>query len=85
MNITAVYNHPDYGYKHEQTKVKEQLVLNQTYKLLNAKVGRWESTVTLEGIEGCFNSVHFDFFDVNGNQIDIIKIKSFSTYAYIRE
>ncbi len=49
------------GYDYEQVMAKRNFVIGQKYKILSGKEGRSYTRLTLDGIEGEWNSVLFDF------------------------
>jgi hypothetical protein len=49
------------GYDYEQVMAKRNFVIGQKYKILSGKEGRSYTRLTLDGIEGEWNSALFDF------------------------
>lgn len=70
--IFAEFAHPDFGYEGEGKRASEKLTVGKRYIVKNVAVGRWHTGIQLEGIQGSFNSVLFDFYE-NDKRIDIRK------------
>lgn len=47
------------GYEGERVRAVKALEVGREYVLETFDVGRFDSRVTLEGVQGSFNSVHF--------------------------
>lgn len=71
--IYARFVYPDNGYKSQSEYMKQHFKVGDKYIVKDADVGRYFTDVYLEGINGCFNSVFFEYSDDRGNPVDIIK------------
>jgi hypothetical protein len=80
--IMAKFDSPTNGYPHEQEYSASRLSVDTLYKMKNANVGRYSSTVTLEDVDGIFNSVQFSFYNEDGEEVDICKMKEFYNFFY---
>jgi hypothetical protein len=62
-----------HGYDHEPVNaVKDGLVEGNMYEVEHCSVGSWNSSIFLKNFSCGYNSVMFDCFDENGNEVDII-------------
>ena len=64
----------DAGYPSDKLQVKNNLILGNTYVIEDMHIGGWHTDVYLEGITGSFNSVFFEFYDEDGNEINFLDI-----------
>lgn len=64
-NLYAQLVNKDCGYDHDKEKVKKYN-LGSVFEVKDVSVGQSSSTVKLVGEDGYFNSVHFRYFDTNG-------------------
>jgi len=81
MAIKAIFAHPNNGYEHEQAEAKGKgLIEGKEYVLKDANVGGFSTSVQLEGVEGRFNSVQFDFRNEDGTEADIYHMPEFACY-----
>lgn len=61
------------GYDSEPIRAREKgLVEGCFYNVVDTDIGRCSSEVYLEGINYGFNSVMFEYYDEDNNEIDII-------------
>lgn len=72
--LTAVYNHPDAGYR-----PISELEVGKEYCVVGVSMGVSYTTIWLEGFSGGFNSVNFDFFK-DGKPHDIYKDPNYNPY-----
>ena len=68
--IFAEFTHPNSCYEGEGERAAEKITVGKKYIVKNVAVGRWYTGIQLEGIQGSFNSVLFDFYE-NGEKVDI--------------
>lgn len=78
MSLVAVYNYPENGY-HPAT----QLEVGKEYAVECVDMGRYYTGIKLSGIDGCFNSVQFDFFE-DGKPVDIYRSPKYNPYLQRR-
>lgn len=52
--------HGEGGYELQRIRAKEILTIGQKYKVVGGEMGRYSTSIKLEGIEGSFNSVLFN-------------------------
>lgn len=78
MSLTAVYNYPENGYRHAT-----QLEVGKEYIVDSVDMGRYYTDIFLSDIDGCFNSVQFDFFE-DGEPIDIYSSPKYNPYLQRR-
>lgn len=69
------------GYPHDKLQVKKNLILGNTYVIEDMYISAWYTDVYLEGFSGGFNSVFFEFYNENGEEVDFLSIP-FATRAY---
>ncbi|AWD90575.1 hypothetical protein KNT87_gp285 [Erwinia phage Cronus] len=61
MTLYAKFVSPTSGYAHDQKKV-EDFELNSMLVVDSISMGQSSTTITLAGLQGGFNSVHFEFY-----------------------
>lgn len=84
MKIIAKYLDKN-GYDCDVIKARELgLIKDKKYTLKNAEIGQSHSYIEIEGIESAFNSVMFEFYDENGNEIDLMETE-YNTYRRIKK
>lgn len=81
MDIYAIFAHPENGCAFDQEEARQALIPGMKYRLQNAFVERYSTTILLDGIPGYFNSVLFDFVDTSGNSVDIYAMPKFRAYG----
>lgn len=64
--------HRPRGYDSDKEKAKKVLVEGREYTVKSIEVGGWRTDVQLLEVGKEFNSVMFDFYDSEGNSIDIV-------------
>lgn len=72
--LKAVYNYPENGHY----PIKE-LEVGREYTVCGVSMGGSYTSIELEEVEGCFNSVNFDFFK-DGKLHDIYKDPNYNPY-----
>jgi len=78
--VTARFEHPDNGYEHNIEDVKKcGLVVGKDYPISKIIMGQSYTSVYLEGFDGAFNSVHFEFFE-DGHPFNIYSDSRFNPY-----
>jgi hypothetical protein len=65
MTIVAIYSKPENGYA-----PAKGLTVGAPYVVENVEMGSWMTYITLQNVEGEFNSVQFDYY-VDGKQVNI--------------
>ena len=78
MSLTAVYNYPENGYR-----PATQLEVGKEDIVDSVDMGNFYTYIYLSGIDGCFNSVQFDFFE-GGEPIDIYRSPKYNPYLQRR-
>lgn len=69
------------GYNGEKEKATEAgLKEGEKYEVVYASIGQSHSNIELDGIDGDFNSVMFDYVDENGNEADIFENPYWNPY-----
>ena len=64
VNLYAKYENPNNGTDYDKKEAKELFVVNQFYKVENVDMGQSHTSITLKGINGSFNSVMFEFYEL---------------------
>ena len=81
--VYAVFNYPDNGYDFDvEFSKKSGLKVGEKYEMVDAYVGQSHSSIRLNGIEGYFNSVQFDFENEYGEIVDIYRSQKYSPYFW---
>jgi hypothetical protein len=65
---TPVIFSGDGGYESERRDARDVLHVGEVYHVDSINIGDWRSTVTLNGICGCFNTVMFERIPSNGER-----------------
>ena len=85
-NIYAVLKHPNAGYLGDAKAVVEAgLELGEKYLVRDVRIGGFSSKVWLKGHHHAFNSVHFEYEDKDGNEIDVYGREEFWDYRTSRQ
>lgn len=63
--------HPDWGMDGDKESAK-LLDLDIIYEVDDVEIGSWISYVSFKNVKGEFNTVQFDFYDEDMNEINII-------------
>lgn len=80
MSVKAVFLYPESGYRHDQEKVQRcGLEVEKEYEVSQIIMGQSSTSVYLEGFQGWFNSVHFEFME-DGKPLDIFRDPRFNPY-----
>lgn len=78
--VVAKFVHPDSGSPNDIKKAKEcGMVVGNEYRVQNIVMGQSSTSVYLEGFDGVFNSVHFEFLE-DGHPLDIFRDSRFNPY-----
>lgn len=82
MDIIAKVRTMNGGWECEQKAFAEKgFQVGQTFNVTSIDMGGFCTYIKLEGQEGSFNSVYFDFFDtITENKVDVYKDKRFNPY-----
>lgn len=79
--LYARFKYPENGYDADKEYAKSiPLKINERYAVEDVFMGQSNTSITLIGIPGSFNSVQFEFETPNGNPIDIYKSKKYNPY-----
>lgn len=70
--IYAVFSHPENGREAERKWTNKMLKVGVKYNVKSIKVFPYFTSVCLDGVDGLFNSVFFDF-EKNGEAYDPTK------------
>ena len=81
-NLIALLAHKEWGYSGDIEKVAPY-PLNTVFEVENISIGQSHSSLELVGIDDSFNTINFDFFDDDGNPVNIFKDKRFNSYLNI--
>ena len=74
MSLTAVYNHPQNGWR-----PATQLEVGEEYPVESVSMGQACTYIQLAGFSGYFNSVQFDFYE-DGKPVDIYSSDRYNPY-----
>lgn len=77
--LQAKYTKPNAGYDWDKKRCQELLKLGELYEVHYVSMGQSHTHIYLEGIDGCFNSVNFDFYE-NGEPIIIQRDPRYNPY-----
>lgn len=79
MRAYALLSYPEYGYDYDKEKVKK-LDSGRFYEIDRISMGQSHTSIFLKGIQGCFNSVQFTFYNRERQPIDIYRMPEFNQY-----
>ena len=80
-DIYAVYKYPNVGYPFDRELVAAcNFKIGERYLVDTISVGQSSTSVWLSGYVRCFNSVHFDFENEDGESVDVYSIPEFNPY-----
>lgn len=88
VNLYAKYENPNNGTEYDQEEAKELFILNQYYKVDNVDMGQSRTYITLKGINGSFNSVLFEFYELISDEFvkyDIFADPDYNPYIVLDE
>lgn len=77
--LQAKYTKPNAGYDWDKKMCQENLTLGELYEVRNVCMGQSHTHIYLEGIDGCFNSINFEFYE-DGEPINIFKDPYYNPY-----
>lgn len=77
--LQAKYTKPNEGYDGDQKMCRENLTLGESYEVTYVSMGQSHTNIFLKGIEGCFNTVNFDFYE-DGKPINIFRDPRYNPY-----
>lgn len=77
--LQAKYTKPNAGYDGDQKMCRENLTLGELYEVTYVSMGQSHTNIYLKGIEGCFNTVNFDFYE-DGKPINIFRDPRYNPY-----
>ena len=83
MTIFAKYSYPENGTRFERLEVSKLLNVGRYYLVDQIEVGNSYASIKLTNFDYIFNSIFFDFFNSEGEKIDIYKNPLYN--YYIRE
>lgn len=79
--LYAIFMYPENGYNCDIENVKKVgLKVGEKYEVEDLSMGQSNTSVFLKGIEGCFNSVQFEF-EEDGKPINIYKSIKYNPYC----
>lgn len=77
--LYAKYVRPDSGYDDDQKACRDaNLVLNKVYEVRNVDMSKSMTRITLAGVKGVFNSVNFDFYEIE--KVDLTMMPKYNPY-----
>ena len=74
-NLIALLTHKDWGYRGDMESVSNY-PLNAVFEVENISIGQSHSSLELVGIDSIFNTINFDFFDDDGNPVNIFNCRN---------
>lgn len=77
--LQAKYTKPNAEYDGDQKMCRENLTLGESYEVTYVSMGQSHTNIYLKGIEGCFNTVNFDFYE-DGKPINIFRDPRYNPY-----
>lgn len=78
--VMARFLYPDHGTRFDIQKVQEAgLEKGKDYEVREIFMGQSRTSIFLEGLEGPFNSVQFEFFE-DGKPLNIFRDSRFNPY-----
>jgi hypothetical protein len=77
--LYAKFVRPESGYDDDQKACRDaNLVLNKAYEVRNVNMSPSITRITLENVKGVFNSVNFDFYEIE--KIDLTMSPKYNPY-----
>lgn len=77
--LQAKYTKPNIGYDWDKEMCQKNLTLGESYEVNHISMGQSHTYIFLEEIDGCFNSVNFEFYE-DGKPINIFKDPRYNPY-----
>ena len=79
--LYAKFMYPESGLDGDIKCAKEaKLEVGKRYVVEDVCMGGWFTDIFLEGINGCFNSVQFEFEEEDGFPVDIYNDRRYNLY-----
>ena len=79
--LYAIFMYPDNGYYGDIECVKKTgLKIGEKYEVDYISMGQSYTSIYLKGIEGCFNSVQFEFQEASGAPVNIYRDPRYNPY-----
>ena len=78
--LTAKYLHTDVGTTFDQWNGETKLELGKEYRVRKVDMAPFYTDIQLDGVDGKFNSLLFDFFE-DGKPIDIYRSPKYNPLA----
>lgn len=80
--LYARFMYPDYGHDCDvRHAVRAGLKVGEKYKVEDLSMGQSSTSIFLKDVEGCFNSVQFDFYE-DEQPVDIYRNPKYNGYLY---
>ena len=79
MKLFAKVENPNSGYNCDKENIK-QLDISKMYEVEFISMGQSHTSIYLKEIDDVFNSVNFEFYDEDGNQVDIFSMPEYNLY-----
>ena len=77
--LQAKYTKPNAGYDCDKEMCQKHLTLGESYEVNYVSMGQSHTHIYLEGIDGCFNTENFDFYE-DGESINIFRDPRYNPY-----
>ena len=79
--LYAKFMFPNSGSERDQKLVKkENLKVGERYLVKRVEMGGYYTSISLDGFELPFNSVHFEFEEENGTTVNIYRDSRYNPY-----
>lgn len=79
MKLFAKVEHPNSGYDYDKEDIKV-LDFTKMYEVEFVSMGQSHTNFKLKDINIYFNSVNFEFYNEDGNIVDIFKMSEYNPY-----
>ncbi len=79
--LYAKFMYPDAGYNFDvECAKKAELKIGERYEVEYLSMGQSNTSIYLKGVDGCFNSVQFDFEEDDKTPVDIYRNHRYNPY-----
>lgn len=79
MKLFAKVEYPEAGWDSDRKNV-ETLDFTKMYEVDCVSMGQSYTDICLKDLIGCFNSVNFEFYNENGEKVNIFSMPEYNPY-----